>query len=671
MIAVFDVDVSGLTLAPETLENLSDYLATRLAETGQYQVVPRTDVKARLVEVKTESYKECFDETCQIALGKALAAQKTLSTRIARLGSQCTVNLKVFDLAREASENAATMAGPCSEDGIAASMESAIDKLMAGAPPAPALSPRLAVPHPRSSSPSMPRGGSTRLGGGTVESIGPIDKGEQIVNRMTEETGFLVITTEPTGATVSVNGESVGTSPRQLERMVGKYVVVAELGKFYHPARKEVEVTSSKVKVHLTLPPAYGRLEVTSEPPGAEVWLANEKVGTTPWNAERKPSGSYSLRVSKTYFAPELASLTAADGQTTKKHFVMRSVVGQTEVTSEPSGAEVWVNEEPVGRTPWIAENKAGGEYSLRIVARNHKVYSGVLQVENGKNLRTNVKLEQNWGSLRIETEPSGAAITLNDLPTGKVTPATIEVVEPGLAVVKLTLEGHGDAVERSTVTNRETARVSVKLSPKLGLLSVTAATDAGSPCEGNLWLDGKNVGQTPWKGMVLAVRHDVLVMCGEETVRKTVTIEHNQKLALTLTTQKRTVKAVLTFSATEGFLSHDGITRRTHVGMEVGLALRFSGAPWIQPGVGLGWTVESLVNVTIRPGIQWYIGPVFFRTAAAAMVTPVRAWGFVGGFGGNVPLWRGGFMTFEVDATVWSRVVIPLDFRVGVGHAF
>lgn len=132
-----------------------------------------------------------------------------------------------------------------------------------------------------------------------------------------------------------------------------------------------------------------------------------------------------------------------------------------------------------------------------------------------------------------------------------------------------------------------------------------------------------------------------------------------------------KTVRVPLSLAFSEGFLVRD--QQRTHVGMEAEIGFRFAGALWLEPSLGLAWTVESPVNVTIRPGLRWYFGsfPMYVRTAVAAMVTPVQAWAFLAGLGGEVPLWDGGFLRLEVDWAVWSRSVVSMDFAVGVGHAF
>ena len=71
VLAVFDVEDKSGKIDREVLEQLSDYLATRLSELAGFQVVPRSDLRARLAESKADSFRACFDEACQIELGKA------------------------------------------------------------------------------------------------------------------------------------------------------------------------------------------------------------------------------------------------------------------------------------------------------------------------------------------------------------------------------------------------------------------------------------------------------------------------------------------------------------------------------------------------------------------------------------------------------------------------
>jgi len=129
IIAVFDVETSGLELGRPALERLSDYLTTKVAGLGTYQVVPPAQLRRRLRQQKRESYKACYDQSCQIEIGRELAAQKSLSTKILRLGKQCVVTLALYDLRKSATERAADATGGCGIGALVRSLESAVHEL--------------------------------------------------------------------------------------------------------------------------------------------------------------------------------------------------------------------------------------------------------------------------------------------------------------------------------------------------------------------------------------------------------------------------------------------------------------------------------------------------------------------------------------------------------------
>src|SRR5262249_35929284 len=118
VLAVFDVEDKSGKIAREVLEQLSGYLATRLSELGGFQVLPRSDLRARLGESKADSYRTCFDEACQIELGKALAAQVVLSTRILKVGNQCALSSNLQNLKTETSVGAASVRTDCSTNNL-------------------------------------------------------------------------------------------------------------------------------------------------------------------------------------------------------------------------------------------------------------------------------------------------------------------------------------------------------------------------------------------------------------------------------------------------------------------------------------------------------------------------------------------------------------------------
>lgn len=134
VVAVFDLKVSGVKFDSQALEQLSEYISTELSASGRYEVVPRAELKRALTEEKRESYRACYDESCQIEVGKELAAEKTVAGSIGRFGKSCIITLKLIDLAKATAEAGGSARGACGPDAVLTSLESALGQLTGRTP---------------------------------------------------------------------------------------------------------------------------------------------------------------------------------------------------------------------------------------------------------------------------------------------------------------------------------------------------------------------------------------------------------------------------------------------------------------------------------------------------------------------------------------------------------
>jgi hypothetical protein len=64
---------------------------------------------------KIDSHRPCFDETCRIELGRALAARKTMSARIMNMGKRCMLIATLFDIETETADKAASSTVGCTK----------------------------------------------------------------------------------------------------------------------------------------------------------------------------------------------------------------------------------------------------------------------------------------------------------------------------------------------------------------------------------------------------------------------------------------------------------------------------------------------------------------------------------------------------------------------------
>jgi len=298
-----------------------------------------------------------------------------------------------------------------------------------------------------------------------VETVSFEDWGEDIHNELSDETGFLVVRVDPPDASIYLNNEEVGRGAVQLERMVGEYVVGARLGALYHPEKQRIDLSTDGARLSLSLRPAFGTLNVTSDPPGADVWLDGDRVGATPWSDSRRLSGSYELRLARD----------------------------------------------------------------------DYLSYTAVVSVTDGDATHHEARLEENFGRLQVVSDPPGATIWLNGRDTGKLTPTTFDRVTAGVTEVRLRLDGYGEAVRHRNVERRQLARTEIDLQAKIGWLAVVATYPDGSPCEGSVYVDGEYRGSAPLKLELPARTYQVEVRDPKGTDKQRVTVVHNEKVTAEL----------------------------------------------------------------------------------------------------------------------------------------
>jgi hypothetical protein len=129
VLAAFDVFDSANNLDPLSRDQLSEYVAVRMTQSLGYRVVPRAEIKERLHDDKQSSYRPCVDQSCQIELGKALAAQKSLATTLIRVGGTCALTATLFDLKSETAEMAASVRTECSKDSLLQGVDALVTDL--------------------------------------------------------------------------------------------------------------------------------------------------------------------------------------------------------------------------------------------------------------------------------------------------------------------------------------------------------------------------------------------------------------------------------------------------------------------------------------------------------------------------------------------------------------
>ncbi len=148
--------------------------------------------------------------------------------------------------------------------------------------------------------------------------------------------------------------------------------------------------------------PTTGDLEVTSNPAGAAVYVDTDFQGiTSPGNTLDVLSlstGTHTVVVKKSGYQDYTTTTNIRAGQTAQVSVTLvpsgqPSTTASIEITSDPSGADVLINNIYIGITPLTAQNVQPGSKTITISLSGYNSYTNTLQVSAGQALQVNAAL--------------------------------------------------------------------------------------------------------------------------------------------------------------------------------------------------------------------------------------------------------------------------------------
>ncbi len=168
--------------------------------------------------------------------------------------------------------------------------------------------------------------------------------------------------------------------------------------------------------------PVFGSLSISSNPSGAEAYVDGQFVGYTPLTYGTR-SGSHSVEVRLSGYDTYSTSVNVPGGQTASVTAGLVSTVrnGSVNFTSNPSGAEVYVNSQYVGVTPTGSFSYPQGTYTALFRLGGYNDVSLSFSVSANSNQTVRADLAPVAGSLRIRANVGGAVVFLNGQQAGTI----------------------------------------------------------------------------------------------------------------------------------------------------------------------------------------------------------------------------------------------------------
>ena len=276
------------------------------------------------------------------------------------------------------------------------------------------------------------------------------------------------IRTEPVGALV-VLGDHAQKSPATFADLEPRKYNLRIMSPGYEPVEMSVDFRRKHAAdlSPFRLVRSRGALQIQSEPPGAQFWIKSEdgqisREGVTPQSIADLPTGKYSIIARRGDWEMR-DDVEVQRGETTSKSFAFISAI--TNITSEPNGAEVFVDGKSSGRTA----------LRLDLPARVHDLVAHLDGwPDEQQKIDVNAQRENAAhfvfanGSVKITSAPGGATVIANGKDLGQ-TPLVVEEVKPGDVTYDLRLAGYKPGSVSGKVEPQQQTFLAARLEKSVG----------------------------------------------------------------------------------------------------------------------------------------------------------------------------------------------------------
>ena len=328
--------------------------------------------------------------------------------------------------------------------------------------------------------------------------------------------GSMNITSNPSGAQISILGKVVNTTPYVSKPVPAAMYIVKYSKDGYEPAWLSVNVTPGRqVEAHVDLIPEKATVVIDSDPSGALVQMNGQDRGYTPVLLPELALGSYSASVQMEGYTRRDISWKVQNSRPILINVPLLNNIGTISLASTPESAEIEIDGRTYGTTPYTGPFEQG-QHKIRLTKDGYRLYEKIVMVTRDETTEVNAQMEMLPGSLQITSEPTGAALFINDIDYG-VTPYKRDAIEAGEYTIRLKKDGYDTLEQTITVHPGEPMNRTFTLVSNLGNIVLSV-----NPPGVNIYLDGKFFCRTEPEGKSRDVSKRVMIKnipAGDHTI--------------------------------------------------------------------------------------------------------------------------------------------------------
>ncbi len=215
-----------------------------------------------------------------------------------------------------------------------------------------------------------------------------------------QTTGSISVASEPSAATVNLDDKAVGVTPMVIKNvLLGEHTLsISKEG--YIEAKEKVIVKENKIlETYIKLNPASYSVKISSVPENADVFWDEASKGTTPVIIGNVTAGPHKIRVVKESYEEKVDTIDVKDPLTEKTYY-LNQYTGTLTAKTDPSGAEVMIDNKSFGTTPIDISALPAKPYMVKLKKEGYREKNVAVSISKDKTTVINEIL------LKIDTQP-------------------------------------------------------------------------------------------------------------------------------------------------------------------------------------------------------------------------------------------------------------------------
>ncbi len=318
--------------------------------------------------------------------------------------------------------------------------------------------------------------------------------------------GIVMVTSNPVGAEILVNGQKIGNTPFQGDIVSGIHQI--EIRKtLYYPEIVSITVEPGKVQtITQELKPRFGYLSIKSNVQNSTVYLDDKPIGKTPINKIEVESGNHKVRVDADLYYTFNQDLVLNDNDEKSIVAHLKPNFGYLYVTSLPEdSAIVYLDGKEVGYTPYKNDRLTSGKYLLKVTKNLFNQVEEYIVIQDEAKTEKNVVLNKNFGEITVIAKD--ANIYVNDKLVGK--DEYVAKLSAGKYKVITSIdERYYDGKEDVYIARGDNKTIDLTPKPKMGSISVFVEPQDAS--NALIYIDNEFKGNAPLVSPLIIGNHIV-----------------------------------------------------------------------------------------------------------------------------------------------------------------